>query len=227
MLHRALMLGSSVVLGAITTIALAWACAAWVNPARVASTFTTQTTSANTLMGVATQSRFGHTRVNRATLVNFVRDPDTGAVESIGIRADATARSEDFTGWPCRSMVCINEGEITLQLNGAQMQTRLTGTPGRLGLLQLSPWPGGMSCWRALPARPVLVGFAIDTSIYAAIWAGLLIGFGSLRRARRRQAGLCAHCGYDLRGGRPIGEATQICPECGAADAIVATGSRP
>jgi hypothetical protein len=62
------------------------------------------------------------------------------------------------------------------------------------------------------PTRPIWPGFAINTGFYAAIlW--LLFAFPFvIRRRRRIKRGLCAKCGYDLRG---RGGHQNLCPECG------------
>jgi hypothetical protein len=77
----------------------------------------------------------------------------------------------------------------------------------------------------ALPLRPIWPGFVIDTLFYAAIWGGSFFGFASAKRAIRRARGRCPMCGYDLRGGVISDQrlairgkeavATAGCPECG------------
>jgi len=69
------------------------------------------------------------------------------------------------------------------------------------------PW---ISAPRAFPLRPIWPGFTIDTLFYAAIWFGVCFGFASAKRAIRRKRGRCPRCGYDLRG-----QLAQGCPECG------------
>lgn len=64
----------------------------------------------------------------------------------------------------------------------------------------------------ALPLLPRWPGFASNTLLYAAVfWAIFAMPFAMRRRSRIKR-GLCANCGYDLRG-RSV-EATR-CTECG------------
>jgi hypothetical protein len=62
----------------------------------------------------------------------------------------------------------------------------------------------------ALPLRPLPLGFALNTMLYAAIlWTLIAVPF-VIRRRIRIKLGQCAACGYSLsetRGGK--------CPECG------------
>ena len=51
-----------------------------------------------------------------------------------------------------------------------------------------------------LPLRPIWPGFVIDTVFYAAIWFGVFFGFTSGKRFLRAKRGRCPRCGYDLRG---------------------------
>jgi len=62
----------------------------------------------------------------------------------------------------------------------------------------------------SMPFQPMWPGFALNTLIYATMWFGLFIGATAGRRAIRRKRGLCPLCGYDLRGDPGRG-----CPECG------------
>lgn len=62
----------------------------------------------------------------------------------------------------------------------------------------------------ALPLRPVWPGFAADTAVFAAAWLALLTAPPAVRAWNRRRAGRCVACGYDLRGGDG-----RACPECG------------
>jgi len=70
--------------------------------------------------------------------------------------------------------------------------------------LSRRPYPTGLCCW------PIWPGFAVNTAVFTAFWAGVLLGVPWRRRVRRRRGGRCAACGYDLRyvGG--------TCPECGS-----------
>jgi hypothetical protein len=68
--------------------------------------------------------------------------------------------------------------------------------------MNISGTPVSVVCWRTftLPYWPII-----------AIWFYLVFVSGWWRKKRRRIAGLCIHCGYDL-----VGCAAGIeCPECG------------
>lgn len=213
MRRRLLAVLTSIVLGSLTTLAIAWACAAWVNPNRAPMTFSTSQASNGDLQATSIQKCFGHTRVNRSTLTDLQRDPATGAIQSIGVRGDSYGESESRTGWPMRAMRCGNTHEVTLGDGQAILQAHFSGTPGRTGLIGLSPWRGpGPTTWRALPDRPMWPGFTIDTLVYAAAWWVIIFGWQRHRRARRIERGLCSACGYDLRGSD-----SQACSECGKA----------
>ena len=106
-----------------------------------------------------------------------------------------------------------------------EWHTHPVGFSGRLrwfrsmhgGILFTTPAPTDASFgWRqamhALPCRPLALGFAMNTALYG---AAILVVHSSVawaRRRARRRRGLCAWCGYDLKGH----EGPQVrCPECG------------
>jgi len=101
-------------------------------------------------------------------------------------------------GLPCRSLECwdasIGPGAFS---NGINLPERD------------ADW-GERERFIVLPLRPIWPGFAIDTLFYAAIWSGVFFGFASAKRAIRRKRGRCPRCGYDLRGNLSAG-----CSECG------------
>ncbi len=69
----------------------------------------------------------------------------------------------------------------------------------RCGLLGTT-WMTGASDAPDIPLIPILPGFLLDTLFYAAPWWLILITPGALKRSRRRRRGRCIHCGYDLAG---------------------------
>jgi hypothetical protein len=73
-----------------------------------------------------------------------------------------------------------------------------------------------------LPLQPLFPGVLINTAFYGGIlwllWLTISRGAGMLRRGSRRRRGLCARCGYDLRGSAGGGSGAP-CPECGGLSA--------
>jgi hypothetical protein len=63
---------------------------------------------------------------------------------------------------------------------------------------------------RTLAFLPIWPGFAIDATLYTAVWAIAILGVGHLVRRRRVRTGHCKCCRYDL-----TGITTGVCPECG------------
>ncbi len=65
--------------------------------------------------------------------------------------------------------------------------------------------------FRALPLRPITLAILADTFTLAIpLWL-LLLGIPFLRRRVRHRKGQCTVCGYDLRG-----DPKSVCPECGS-----------
>ncbi len=74
------------------------------------------------------------------------------------------------------------------------------------------PWFAGIFRDVGLPTGILPLGFAANTTIYAAAWFALFSIPAFIRRGVAARRGLCRKCAYDLRGisaGAP-------CPECGA-----------
>jgi hypothetical protein len=108
--------------------------------------------------------------------------------------------TEDFAnqycGWPWRCAWCQIHQDIYGDPDTVKggFKVRARGS---------SPAP-------VIPYRPIWRGMALDTMLWAA--AAMLTArcVGSVKRTRRRLAGLCTSCGYDLE--RVTGG---VCPECG------------
>lgn len=79
-------------------------------------------------------------------------------------------------------------------------------------LLSDEPVPNSyLTMEHALAFRPIWRGFALNTAVYGIVWFAILFGTGIARRAYRRRNNRCTACGYDLRGSTDA-----KCPECGA-----------
>jgi hypothetical protein len=75
----------------------------------------------------------------------------------------------------------------------------------------LIPWGGDTQLTRrALPYRPIWRGVAINILAWAAILALVSFVPGAIRRSLRRRVGRCPRCGYDVTDSAITG-----CPECG------------
>ena len=108
-------------------------------------------------------------------------------------------------------------------LSGERRSTYLPNVPATTGTrddTNLSGWP---PAWTPgflnpagrreflLPTRPLPIGFAANTAVYACAWFVVLCAPVSIKTWRRRRRGQCVKCAYDLTG------VTESCPECGAA----------
>jgi len=81
------------------------------------------------------------------------------------------------------------------------------------GLFHPSSSYAALSSRSAIPLRPVPLGLVFDAVIHSAIWFAVISMFalpGRCLRWLRRRRGLCAACGYSLRG-----SPSTRCSECG------------
>ena len=117
----------------------------------------------------------------------------------------ARRMAESRYGLPCRSLAGITLDEASMNLTGPYDEWFSWNSPAIDRLLTSG------ACRVLLPLRPLWPGFAINTLFYAAsawlVWRIVPL----TKRWRRRRAGRCTNCGYDLRGIA----AGSICPECG------------
>lgn len=248
--------GFYLLLGAVTTVAVAWYCAATILPwwgadsPGIPVAYVTGTTidaenpgwvfwyfnqpGATRVFSQATyqcqDDEGGELPLPRPGLAPFwsrVR----GSAPPINAEYAASERdggcpmyaAEDARGWPFRALMWQLELDYDASsgywyIKAAQWGIPLERSEGIFeppelssGYLRLRPysWYG-----YALPLKPLLLGFVTDSVFYGSGWY-LLTGFPIAvftrwRRHRRRKAGRCSRCGYDLRGCVDEG-----CPECG------------
>lgn len=113
-----------------------------------------------------------------------------------------TSATEEAIGWPRLAFWC----EIASRVHSDASQA--LGTRG--GITVSSRNRNGRIDFRCIPLRPIWPGLALDTALYAALWAVPLTIVPFIRGAVRARRGLCRHCGYDL-----LGDLEGGCPECG------------
>jgi hypothetical protein len=116
---------------------------------------------------------------------------------------------DEMRGWPMLSMALLHTANVPP-----------SGMSTKHGWITRWMRPrtelNGTRIPRALPLRPIWPGFAVNTVVYAEVLWLLFATPFTLRKWRRIKRGLCAKCGYDLRGGGS-GGATEsaVCPEYG------------
>lgn len=112
-------------------------------------------------------------------------------------------------GWPLPMLESISGHEITF--TGAGMQkTDVEETQITIHALKRAPVAGWPPQALSLPFGVIAPAAVTNTIFFAASWFALFTGFELFRSLRRRMAGRCVRCGYDL--GRVVGK---TCPECG------------
>ena len=212
------------IIGAILNIAIAWACAAWINPKkfdpwpevgfRRSGQYTWELVQTNAPGMTLYWSTWGWRKRPLA-----IQDHGAAPDELVPSWSDLGVLSDDFKkivarepdslvlerrwihsyGWPARCLWSywykVDPGDSP-------------PTYGSEGYIyQFGSWNDFVP--RALPTRPIWLGFILNTIFYAAILWLPFVPF-KLRRTIRCKRGLCIQCGYDLRG-----TDHNVCPECG------------
>lgn len=205
-------------LGAVVNVAVAWACAAWVDP------YLGEHYQADMDEGVWAVEKgsglglivvlswwWGNEGAAKGTPPRAVEKhlptwaPPTPVDSTLAKTVD-TSRTDIAAGWPYLALA----GEAIVRYAPGPARRPLSVQASGI---EISAFGLGER-YRLLPLKPLWPGFWLNTILYAlvtvALW--LCIGEGSRRihRILRRKRGLCIKCGYDLRGDLSSG-----CPECG------------
>ncbi len=118
-------------------------------------------------------------------------DPDAGPLES----GEALPRD-------IRNMFPAQE---PLERAGAIWNVTLPGSPRPQSASTPAP---------LVPIRPLALGMATNTLLFSAAIAPLILMPGAIRTLRRRRAGLCLRCGYEVLN-------LLRCPECRSSSSVV------
>jgi hypothetical protein len=202
-------------LGAATTVGVAWGLV-WLDPAQGHATLVQDQSFTVSGWPISVPSdwpppnaayRINKQYSQREETIVF-SDPDPSGTQNV-----LNEVIEQRIGWP----LC----GLGLEAEGFQWE-------------QAVPLGASFPSWRARPIRasfpwspdwcdqfpclPIWPGFAIDTTLYAAVWWVLLFTplplYRTARRRLRVSRGMCGSCGYNLKG-----SPTGACPECGSATA--------
>lgn len=222
---------ASLVLGTLTTVAVAWALALSVNTVMYPKVLTFRQTP-GAQWSVQEFARAGVRsevwtpidwagRTGERTAEFDVRASQAAAAPGIVVSsarprvirmADVPVESpqcgeliEHCRGWPMLALGCAT----TLRFE--------PGGDGRQTVYGFDFRPGRPPEWDVdlvhLPLKPLFPGFYANTLLFgAAFWAALF--WRPLRRRRRIERGLCPACAYSLAG---LPANADRCPECGAA----------
>jgi len=193
------------ILGAATTVAVAWAAAAW-SPAYL------------------DRDRNRYEKAFAESLPGWANvDEEKSLVEKAGEALGAewwfvyeeqhlqtafgdgpvmdTAGMVILAGWPASALERRMLREPFFSLKQRDRVSRLIrGTRDGLGVEVFGMQPTQRPTFRPLPYVPLWPGFLINTLFFGGIWLGLFFGVGAMRRGVRRRRGRCPQCGYDLRG---------------------------
>lgn len=197
--------------GLLTTIAVAWSSAALVDPTPAERIVDHTELEPWAWRTITTQTRLGHTRINR--IVGGLNVADNQLTWHEGASSQESYESITQAGFPLPALQCFNPAEVYIAVDRMTVQTnRSAGAPRIKYGIELPRHTTGQSTWRALPLQPMWRGLIINTLVFAALWALLLFAGRGLIIARRAQRGWCIRCAYDLRGSE-----SERCPECGFA----------
>lgn len=234
-----LVMSVSVVLGLLTTVAIAWSCSL-LSELSTASTLISSTEHVDNTLWRTSGVRYGFGHERESFLISDMRvDGASGnwrlhygspgsasvsadSVQLTGASISPTVPTEfgeiDRAGWPFRALESINHDRARI----TAPRLTISFSSSRQGIdhgLVIDGVPGSLtSDWRALPLKPIWTGLVLNVLIFGALWFGMMVAVRAGVRRSRRRAGCCAECGYDLRG-----NTGQRCPECGTESPVGAS----
>lgn len=129
-----------------------------------------------------------------------------------GVRQTRYKAALFLAGWPLRSMrwhLTSRTEDAMGNLFAAFDESRNVWDGGIEVPIRLVNKDNDFVHLRRLPIRPCPLGFAADTVFYGAVWYMVGFGWAATRRGIRRRRGWCINCGYDLTGNE-----WSVCPEC-------------
>lgn len=221
-------------LGLTTSIAIAWALAAWLPNSHCTHDFSIESLQFSSYgrIETTTHERSGMIRrvwcVDEVAFAGFSLPPmavDGPIRENVAWSRDRVLGDdwgwmpavrqrdprvpdwafEDARGWPIPCLWYASTMTPAFPIRGGTPPLTLHG-----GLLLTSPTPSSAAEIHALPYLPIWKGLIINTTLYTTLWAVAWAAFHFTRLTLRRRRGLCPTCAYDLKHNLPAG-----CPECG------------
>jgi hypothetical protein len=228
---RIAMLMLAAILGPVTTLLVAWGCSAWLVgwqayliPDRTISGAIHEPaiggwwrSELNYRRGALRVSSWNDLHGNNDGLKPADFIPTWAGDLRLSDEAEASRqrlRIADARGWPMLAMHSrfdVPSGQLLNNSEGGtveQVQDGIVLPPAATSVVARG------SIVRVLPLGVLWLGFVVDSAFYAAAWLSLIclpLAPWHARRVRRRTAGQCERCGYDLRGLL----ASRKCPECG------------
>lgn len=216
----------SMVLGIVTTVAVAWFCAAFLELRQINFDFQSMTSLAPPCW---VQSYYHRPGACRAAS-QFLPQRDSSFAFYVGQSkfwrkgcawctlpdfppsnewSTSRFKYEDRRGWPFPALSYTIDAIDSELVTRPAMYRVTNGIP-------LKPSKGKkdilLSC-RALPTKPIALFFLADTGLFSLFWfASFQIPKLALRWMRKRKC-RCLVCGYDRQH-----LVTNICPECGTSD---------
>ncbi len=229
-------------LGAITTIAVAWGCAFWTDVYDGSLTRVIQPSESDAYewyFDVRRQPGSASINLWCILLVKVGSDEVAPAIPTtvppgfptwnqgwphesqVSWFGSQKVRAQEARGWPWLAMWCehftyFEQTAEELRSNPAFMTYK--SLPYRGLALKPIARPIRPAITRVFPLGIIWTGFASCTVLYASAWFILLhmpFMFTNLRQQIRRKRGHCIKCGYDLRGHSGGGDFSAGCPECG------------
>ena len=196
-------------LGAITTVAVAWLCI-WLQPSRPPGEDRVMSTT-SWPFPPPTEYPLNPTKVERrdsfgVTWVSAMAGP----IDDFGEKF--YRQNSHRTGLPFRALKAVDEySQITWNRAGYGMAIESDAIGWQRGFRLIPRNPRAQNDGREwFPVTPIWFGFALDVMIHGVVWYVVLFLPVHLLGRIRRHRGKCVGCGYSLKD-----NVSGVCPECG------------